>query len=68
MTGTSPRLRSWVALQTFPEIVFWQRGGWRVISRADCLDWLRRDRSCQPRIAGRAFDAMSYKRGGNEFD
>jgi hypothetical protein len=63
-TGQAPSLRTgfWRA---FSEVVFWERGGKSGLSWAGRLD---RIRPGLLRIAGWAFDSMTGKGGGYEFD
>ena len=63
-------LRSWVALQTFTEIVFWERGGLgrRAEGGRRYADGRGRASFHLLVIAGEAFDAVTGERGGDEFD
>lgn len=61
-------LRSGIVLQAFTEIVYRKRGGEDRLSGANRRGWLCWDRSGQLKIVGRTFNAVTGKRGGNEFD
>jgi|SRR5208283_250214 len=58
-------LWSWIGLRAFSVIVLWKRGGQGWLSGTDRLV---RVWPGQPKIAGWAFDAMTGKKGINEFD
>jgi len=59
-------LWSWIGLQALSEVVLQELDGQGRLREGHCE--LRFDGPGQLRIGGWAFDAMTGKRGGNEFD